>query len=114
MAPIIASCQGMLMLQTDFFADDSGCRYYVPSNRYKGNLSETANGLRCQSWSTKYPHNHKFDKDSYFSMDGSVLEASNYCRDPSNEGKIWCFTMDPNVVWEYCNSRSCKFLWVQS
>ena len=88
----------------------SGCSDFVPSTAYFGKLSVTANGRQCQAWSAKYPHDHNFDKDSLFPADGSVSTAMNYCRDPNNEGRIWCFTTDPDVIWEYCNFLPCEFL----
>jgi len=41
--------------------------------------------------------------------DGSVKNASNYCRQPnpnSNDGP-WCFTTDPNKPWEKCEVPIC-------
>lgn len=31
----------------------------------------------------------------------------NYCRNPDNRLRPWCFTMDPKVPWEYCNITVC-------
>ena len=31
----------------------------------------------------------------------------NYCRNPDAEISPWCYTMDPNVRWEYCNLTQC-------
>ena len=90
----------------------SGCSNFLPSTAYDGNLSVTANGRQCQAWSAKSPHDHNFDEDSLFPADGSVFVAMNYCRDPNNEGRIWCYTTDPDVIWEYCNFLPCKFLLV--
>ena len=47
-------------------------------------------------------------EDSEFPMDGSVEDASNYCRDPDVEGRTWCYTMNPEFRWEYCNFPSCS------
>lgn len=32
-------------------------------------------------------------------------EASNFCRNPNGGGAatIWCYTMNPDVRWEYCS-----------
>ena len=40
--------------------------------------------------------------------DGSVTDASNYCRNPDNwDGGLWCYTMDPNNIWERCSVPAC-------
>lgn len=31
----------------------------------------------------------------------------NYCRNPDNRLRPWCFTMDPQTPWEYCNITVC-------
>lgn len=32
---------------------------------------------------------------------------ANYCRNPDNSEKPWCFTIDPNLWWEYCDISVC-------
>jgi len=41
--------------------------------------------------------------------DGSVNDASNYCRNPDNnyDGGLWCYTTDPDKRWESCDVPSC-------
>ena len=85
----------------------SNCLDFLPSTQYKGNLSVTASGRQCQAWSSNWPHEHDFHMDSLFRVDGSVKAAENYCRDPRNKGRIWCFTTDPDVSWEFCNFHPC-------
>lgn len=31
----------------------------------------------------------------------------NYCRNPDGDSSPWCFTTDPNTIWEYCNLKRC-------
>lgn len=31
----------------------------------------------------------------------------NYCRNPDNRLRPWCYTMDPKTKWEYCNITVC-------
>lgn len=31
----------------------------------------------------------------------------NYCRNPNNRLRPWCYTMDPKTPWEYCNITVC-------
>ena len=28
----------------------------------------------------------------------------NYCRNPSSDTAIWCYTTDPNIRWDYCQT----------
>ena len=70
---------------------------------YRGMTNVTISGLPCQRWDSQVPHDHKFrpgDRPS----DGL---DENYCRNPDNSDKAWCYTTDPNVLWEYCNITEC-------
>lgn len=50
---------------------------------------------------------HEIFNDSRY-PDGSALNASNYCRNPSrNIGGTWCYTADPSVPRDLCNVRDC-------
>ena len=31
----------------------------------------------------------------------------NYCRNPDNRPRPWCYTMDPKTPWEFCNITVC-------
>ncbi len=33
--------------------------------------------------------------------------GDNYCRNPNNDVRPWCYTMDKNTPWEYCNISVC-------
>ena len=70
----------------------------------------TVNDNQCQFWSSMYPYNHTYEDDARFPMDVSVKAAKNFCRDPTNKGRPWCYTVDPEVVWEYCSFRPCTSL----
>ena len=42
---------------------------------------------------------------------------SNFCRNPDGEKTIWCYTIDPEVRWEYCeelDKNSEEGLWGES
>uniref|UniRef100_A0A915HZT6 Kringle domain-containing protein n=1 Tax=Romanomermis culicivorax TaxID=13658 RepID=A0A915HZT6_ROMCU len=72
--------------------------------QYWGSVRKTRNGLRCQRWDAKKPHNH-----SLVAVDFNVeelWEISNFCRNPdaSLDGP-WCFTLDPGVIKEPCFQR---------
>jgi len=32
----------------------------------------------------------------------------NYCRNPDDGEKAWCYTTDPQAEWEYCNVPTCN------
>ena len=64
---------------------------------YIGCQSKTVNGRTCQYWNTNFPHK----SDYPFNMN------HNFCRNPNGEKDyLWCYTIDPDVEWEYCESRS--------
>lgn len=51
---------------------------------------------------------HEIFNDSRY-PDGSALNASNYCRNPSrNIGGAWCYTVDPSLPRDLCNVRDCE------
>ncbi|XP_074541097.1 plasminogen [Halichoeres trimaculatus] len=70
---------------------------------YRGTISVTESGKTCQSWSAQTPHKHNRTPDNY---PCKALD-NNYCRNPDNERKPWCYTTDPTTRWEYCNVPSC-------
>lgn len=40
------------------------------------------------------------------------MDASNYCRNPESldtGDRPWCYTMNPDKRWEYCNVRKCCY-----
>ena len=96
------SCRGLIIfLATSYCWDGSDTR------SYKGTVSVTKYGDECQDWISKVPHDHGYGIDENFPMDGSVLAAENYCRDPGGDGYLWCYTLDENIRWEYCFVPQC-------
>ena len=75
-----------------------------------GNKSVTETGKECQAWASQSPHSHDYTQDSMY-PDGSVTDASNYCRNPyfgSGSSGLWCFTTDPDgTVFEMCDVPLC-------
>ena len=70
---------------------------------YRGTLHLTENGLVCQQWTVNTPHT----VNSGFDTSQNRLGDHNYCRNPPGafnirEDNVWCYTMDPGVVWEFC------------
>ena len=79
------------------------------STAYSGTETVTVTGRDCQAWSSQSPHQHDYNTDSMFPLDGSATAAMNYCRDPNGElGRTWCYTVDVSVRWEYCNPPTCE------
>jgi len=65
---------------------------------YRGCQSKTASGRSCQRWDAQQPHAH-LKNFSYYPAAG--LER-NFCRNPDNQLRVWCYTMDPGKRREYC------------
>jgi hypothetical protein len=91
-----------------------GCTVQPSNNRqavirqsdYRGPINVTVGGIPCQRWDAQVPHAHMFtDLLDVF----SDLEH-NYCRNPSGLGAAWCYTMDPDVEWAYCDVPLCEMV----
>jgi len=72
-----------------------------------GQVSTTITGKQCQKWSSNEPHVPNFGLTDDQFPDGSRAAAENNCRNPDHESRVWCYTMDPDVRWEYCDVRHC-------
>jgi len=89
---------------------------------YRGCQDHTANGKKCQKWSSQYPHQsdcYNYDEEyicgDFQEIDGISLQAlglgdHNYCRNPDMAGTIWCHTMDPDREWDYCTPKTDTFV----
>jgi len=71
---------------------------------YRGDISETQDGLECQAWDAQEPHSHSRTPENY---PYSGLEE-NYCRNPDGEPRAWCYTTNPNKRWDYCDVPDCN------
>ena len=72
---------------------------------YEGEISVTKNGRTCQNWSTSDPHIPNWTVTEEFTK----VNNHNFCRNPEvDSGGVWCYTMDPNVRWEYCDVPHCS------
>ncbi|CAB4004558.1 coadhesin-like isoform X2 [Paramuricea clavata] len=84
------------------WATNADC-LYLNGSSYHGNISVTASGIPCQSWTEQCPHRHTMNK-TYPELNN----AKSYCRNPQNSGqRPWCFTTDRNKGWEYCDILKC-------
>ncbi|NXJ59414.1 PLMN protein, partial [Rostratula benghalensis] len=77
---------------------------------YRGTASFTISGKKCQAWNSMSPHRHNKTVLQYPNAD----LRQNYCRNPDEDSRPWCFTTDPHVRWEYCNLRKCSYVQVTS
>ncbi|CAG0896962.1 unnamed protein product [Cyprideis torosa] len=69
---------------------------------YRGKRNSTVSGRACRRWDDPEKND-----DSYFSDEDDTWE--NFCRSPAyrqREG-VWCYTTDPDVIWEYCDVPQC-------
>ena len=93
-----------------FGLDIVSCKSTVLGLEYRGTLSYTKSGHKCQHWVAQSPHEHNMTDPSKFPEE-TIAEAQNFCRNPNNhtEGP-WCYTMEPKVEWETCDIAFCKRL----
>ncbi|VDI01937.1 plasminogen [Mytilus galloprovincialis] len=73
------------------------CKRSTNGFEYKGMINTTISHRTCQRWDSDTPHGHSFNN----------LNAENYCRNPDNEPKPWCYTTDPDKRWEICDIPFC-------
>ncbi|KAL2081958.1 hypothetical protein ACEWY4_021776 [Coilia grayii] len=78
--------------------------YTDNGSSYRGTVSETLSGKRCQDWSSMFPHRHQKTPQAFPQAD----LQSNLCRNPDNDRAPWCFTTDPLVRWEFCKLQKCS------
>jgi len=71
---------------------------------YRGTVSQTKSGLKCQKWTSQTPNDHK-QMDNY----NMGLGDHNYCRNPDGEGKPWCYNDEGSKPrWELCDIPVCN------
>ncbi|XP_066275219.1 plasminogen-like [Branchiostoma lanceolatum] len=78
-----------------FFASDNGSSYAGHINR--------AGDRVCQRWDSKSPHSHPHTPQAH--PDAGLEE--NFCRNPDNKERPWCYTTDESRRWDYCNVTEC-------
>ncbi|KAI3362262.1 hypothetical protein L3Q82_012228 [Scortum barcoo] len=103
--PDAASCMriGVPQQKLGPYSPPDSC-YNGSGADYRGTVSTTKSGLRCQPWIAQQPHNHHLSQE-YPELWGS----HNFCRNPGGmmQGP-WCFTMDPRVRMELCEIKPCS------
>ena len=65
---------------------------------YSGNMNHTTSGRACQAWSAQEPHQHEYTE----------IGEHNHCRNSFLDvDGVWCFTTDPDMLWDYCPVPIC-------
>ncbi len=72
---------------------------------YRGHLNIGISGRQCQRWESQHPHSHTMN--SAWLGVSDLADAENYCRTPGQSERPWCYTVDPEVRWEYCDLPVC-------
>jgi len=70
---------------------------------YNGTISVSDSGIACQRWDEQAPHSHEtVTPDDFPSLE------ENYCRNPGGkEDRAWCYIVDPNKLWDFCDVPFC-------
>ena len=87
----------------------SECYEQSKATDYRGIVSKTKSGLTCLSWKiqTKGDGTSGYWTGSKGAADNGVGNH-NYCRNPNDRPKAWCFTAGPTTIskperWEVCD-----------
>ncbi|XP_035660817.1 uncharacterized protein LOC118405426 [Branchiostoma floridae] len=57
----------------------------------------------CKRWDSQYPHSHPHTPQAH--PDAGLEE--NFCRNPDNKERPWCYTMDASKRWDFCDVMEC-------
>ena len=92
-------------LLRSFCSEGLACNESPTGWEYRGCKSQTVSGRTCQRWLDTSPHT------PYYTVQNTPargLGDHNFCRSPDMGSRIWCYTQDANVEWEYCDPRTTK------
>ena len=78
----------------DCFHDNTECYRRSDGADYRGTISKTRGGVRCQRWSDQAPQAHTVTHAAY---PRAGLGGHNYCRNPDGEQRPYCYTVDENL-----------------
>jgi len=70
---------------------------------YRGDLSVTVSGRKCQRWDKDFPH-HRSSHIRNVTTRREFSLYGNWCRNPTKGKTAWCYTQDPDC----CVSKQCK------
>jgi len=71
--------------------------FHTKQSNYRGTINVTSTGIKCQRWDSQTPHTHQWSAND-----------ENYCRNPDNDERAWCYTTNSSIRWEYCNVPYCE------
>uniref|UniRef100_A0A8B9Q5M1 Kringle domain-containing protein n=1 Tax=Apteryx owenii TaxID=8824 RepID=A0A8B9Q5M1_APTOW len=72
---------------------------------YCGAVMKTRSSRTCQEWSSQEPHHHSYLTPETHPRSGL---DKNYFRNPDGDiNGPWCYTTDPQKIWEYCETPKC-------
>lgn len=98
----------IILLLKQTAAQPAVCWNVGGSQAYDGEIAVTQAGVTCQAWSAQTPHNHdRGDMEQFTYPDSSLADAQNHCRDPDLERAPWCYTMEPEPRWDFCDVPLC-------
>ncbi|XP_078621284.1 uncharacterized protein LOC144887759 [Branchiostoma floridae x Branchiostoma japonicum] len=84
-------------------APPTRCFYAVDKGRsYAGQTNRTGDRV-CQRWDSQSPHSHPHTPQAH--PDAGLEE--NFCRNPDNKERPWCYTTDESQRWDYCDVMEC-------
>uniref|UniRef100_A0A8C2J276 Plasminogen n=1 Tax=Cyprinus carpio TaxID=7962 RepID=A0A8C2J276_CYPCA len=98
----VPSCGDQPIPGEPVIPDGEEC-YEGDGSSYRGAMSETISGKKCQFWTSMEPHQHSKTPQNFPAAD----LRRNLCRNPDGDQAPWCYTTDPTVRWEYCNIERC-------
>ena len=79
---------------------------------YAGSVNHTVSGIPCQRWDSQSPHDHSQGADNF--PEKNLTLAENYCRNPDAEATVWCYTVDSNDRWQFCDVPDCSMFYHNS
>ena len=79
-----------------------------PGKNYVGTIAVTEKGHTCQRWDTNSPHINPHQEISKYPGISSLSQLENYCRNPDNGGRPWCYTINTDDRWDYCSVPCCS------
>ncbi|XP_039305190.1 uncharacterized protein LOC105195293, partial [Solenopsis invicta] len=92
--------------------DLSKCKVSQLGTEYRGFITTTVGGFRCQLWTVQQSL-HKITNKNISDIDfpeRSMKLAKNYCRNPTRDPRgPWCYTLDPMVIDDECDVPLCNY-----
>eukprot|EP00058_Branchiostoma_floridae_P026513 XP_002612004.1 hypothetical protein BRAFLDRAFT_86963 [Branchiostoma floridae] len=88
-----------------FACDELPTRCYYESDNgmsYAGFVNRAGDRV-CQRWDSQSPHSHPHTPQAH--PDAGLEE--NFCRNPDNKERPWCYTTDAVWRWDYCDVVAC-------